>query len=150
MSEAREGALAGAVAAVVWAAAGPLLRRSLSTPYSDVRFAGRLATTGRYWPIIGLGLHTAAGAVLGVLFVRAGVRGKAAAIAAAEVENAAMWPAMLVADRLHPDVRSGRWPKLFGNRRVFAQASLGHALFGIVVASVRRHRQRRAAGATSY
>ena len=40
---------------------------------------------------------------------------------------------MAIVDRLHPDVRSGRWPPLVRNPRVAAQEVAGHLVFGVVL-----------------
>jgi hypothetical protein len=40
---------------------------------------------------------------------------------------------MSVVDRVHEDRRSGAWPPLWGNRRVFAYEVAVHALFGAVL-----------------
>jgi hypothetical protein len=45
----------------------------------------------------------------------------------------ATWPGMALVDRVHPDRRSGHWPPLFTNPRVFAQEAVMHALFGLVL-----------------
>jgi hypothetical protein len=39
----------------------------------------------------------------------------------------------VVFDRIHPKRRSGEWPPLVSNPRVFAQATTGHALFGVLL-----------------
>jgi hypothetical protein len=51
-------------------------------------------------------------------------------VVAAQIENVALWPAMAVVDRIHPDRRSGAWPPLVRNGRVFAYEATTHALFG--------------------
>jgi len=40
---------------------------------------------------------------------------------------------MVAVDRWHPDRRSGAWPPLLRNGRVFAQEAAVHALFGAVL-----------------
>jgi hypothetical protein len=40
---------------------------------------------------------------------------------------------MAVVDRIHPDRRSGAWPPLLRNGRVFAYEVAAHALFGSVL-----------------
>ena len=100
------GAAAGAIAAAVWAAGEPVLQRLVRTPYSDVRLLGRLATRARGWPVAGVVLHVANGAVFGAAFERAGLRGMKAGVLAAEAENAALWPALALVDRVHPDRRT--------------------------------------------
>ena len=133
-------AAAGVVGTAVWAAAEPLVRRVMRTPYSDVRLLGA-PVSRRHWRVAGTALHLANGAVAGVAFHRLGLRGWRAGVLAAEVENALLWPGMAVVDRLHPDRRSGAWPPLLRNRRVFAQEAVVHALFGAVLgALVRRAR----------
>jgi hypothetical protein len=129
----RRGAFAGIVAAVAWAAAEPALGRAFATPYSDVRLLGRTITRGRAWPAAGLALHAANGAVFGAVFERLGGRGVVRGVAAAELESLVLWPGMAVVDRVHPDRRSGDWPPLFRNRRVFAYEVATHALFGLVL-----------------
>jgi hypothetical protein len=57
---------------------------------------------------------------------------------AAEVENLVLWPALLLVDRIHPDRRDNTWPRLFTSRRVLAYEILTHALFGALVASIRK------------
>jgi hypothetical protein len=86
------GAAAGVVAAAAWAAGEPVLQRLVRSPsqYSDVRLLGRLATRGRLWPVAGLALHLANGAVFGAAFERAGLRGVRAGVVAAQLENAAL------------------------------------------------------------
>jgi hypothetical protein len=123
---------------VVWAAAEPGLQRIVRTPYSDVRLLGRLATRGRAWPVAGLALHAANGAVFGAAFERAGLRGVKAGVAAAQVENLALWPGMAIVDRIHPDRRNGTWPPLVGNPRIAAYEVIAHALFGTVLGALVR------------
>jgi hypothetical protein len=43
---------------------------------------------------------------------------------------------MALVDRFHPDRRSGAWPPLLRNRRVFAYEVLTHALFGVVLGAL--------------
>jgi len=130
------GATAGAVAAAAWAAAEPVLGRAFGTPYSDVRLLGRLVTRGRAWPFAGVAMHVANGAAFGWAFERAGFGGPLQGIVAAEAENAVLWPTMLVADRIHPDRRSGAWPPLVRSRRVALYEIAAHALFGLVLGTL--------------
>jgi hypothetical protein len=137
------GALAGVAAAAAWAAAEPAAARVFRTPagYSDVRLLGALLTRDRArWREAGLAAHLANGAVFGVLFEAAGGRGWKRGVAAAELENLALWPAMAAVDRLHPDRRSGAWPPLLTSGRVFLYEAAVHALFGAVLGSLARER----------
>lgn len=125
-------ALAGLTAAATWAAAEPALRRLFGTPYTDVRLIGA-PISRRHWRLAGTAVHLANGAAAGVAFRRLGFRGWKAGIAAAQLESAALWPGMAVVDRFHPDRRSGAWPPLLWNRRVFGQEVAAHAIFGAVL-----------------
>ena len=55
---------------------------------------------------------------------------------AAEVESALLWPGMAVIDRIHADRRSGEWPPLLFNGRVFAYEVVVHAIFGAVLGTL--------------
>jgi hypothetical protein len=127
------GALAGAAAAAVWAAAEPPARRVFGTEFGDVRLLGRFVTRGRGAVVVGLGAHLVNGAVFGAAFERLGGRGPLRAVLAAQAENAVLWPGMAVIDRIHPDRRSGRLPPLLASGRVLAQEVTLHALFGMVL-----------------
>ena len=81
-------------------------------------------------------LHLANGAAAGVAFSRLGLHGWKAGVVAAQIENAVLWPGMMVVDRLHPDRQSGTWPPLLRNGRVFAQEVTVHALFGAVLGAL--------------
>jgi hypothetical protein len=124
------GALAGAVAAAVWAAAEPALGRIFRTPYSDLRLLGGITGRG---PAVALAVHLGNGAVFGAVFERLGWRGVARGVLAAQGENVLLWPGMALVDRLHPDRRAGSWPPLLRNGRVFAYEVSAHALFGAVL-----------------
>jgi hypothetical protein len=129
------------VAAAVWAGAEPALGRLFGTPYSDVRLLGRQATRSQWWPAAGIALHLLNGAIFGAAFERLGRGGVRDGVLAAEAENVALWPWMLVVDRIHPDRHSGRWPRLTTNRRVIAYEVATHALFGSVLGALVRRRK---------
>ena len=133
------GALAGTAAAAAWAGAEPAVARLVRPPagYSDIRLLGALLTgDGKHWRAAGLVAHLANGALFGAAFARAGARGRGQGLVAAQVENLALWPAMALLDRVHPDRRSGAWPPLVGNRRVFVYEVAVHALFGLVIGAL--------------
>jgi len=127
------GAVAGAVAAAVWVAAEPLGQRIFRTPYSDVRLLGALLNARAPWRRVGIAAHLVNGALFGALFRRMGGAGWRQGLVVAEVENLVLWPAMALIDRIHPDRRSGSWPPLVSNPRVFAYEATMHALFGVVL-----------------
>lgn len=125
------GMLAGIVAAGVWAAAEPALGRALGVPwYSDRRLLGGLFRVG---PEAAIAIHLVNGAVFGATFERLGLRGPVSGVVMAQAESLSLWPAMRVVDHVHEDRRSGAWPPLWGNRRVFAYEVAAHALFGAVL-----------------
>ena len=126
------------IAAGAWAASEPVLGRAFGTPYSDVRLLGKLVTRGGAWPIAGVVLHLANGAVFGWCFERVGLSGTKQGVLTAEVENLALWPGFIVVDRIHPDRREGRWPRLLTNRRVATYEVATHALFGLVLGGLVR------------
>ena len=127
------GAVAGVVAAAVWVAAEPLGQRVFRTPYSIVRLLGALLTARAPWRRVGMAVHLANGAFFGAIFGRMGGGGWRQGLVLAEVENLVLWPAMAIVDRIHPDRRSGSWPPLVSNPRVFAYEVTMHALFGVVL-----------------
>jgi hypothetical protein len=133
------GALAGVAAAAAWGAAEPVARRIFRVPYSDIRLLGAVVTSGPHWRAAGWGLHLLNGAVFGAAFARLGGHGVSRGVAAAQLENLVLWaPGMVVVDRFHPDRRSGAWPPLLWNGRVFAYEVTVHALFGVVLGALTR------------
>lgn len=126
-------------AATAWAAAEPLVVRICRPPagYSDLRLLGALLTRdGERWRAAGLAAHLVNGALFGAAFERAGGRSWRQGLAAAQVENLALWPGMAVIDRVHPDRRSGAWPPLLVNGRVFVYEAAVHAVFGVVLGAL--------------
>ena len=132
---AARGAVAGAVAAGVWSAVEPLAARAFGTDYTDVRLLGRMASRN-HWALAGTAIHFVNGAAFGAMFAAAGGRGPRAGLAWTMAETLATWPGMAVLDRVHPDRRSGRWPALVTDRRVFAQEVAMHALFGVLLGAM--------------
>ena len=132
------GGVAGAVAAVVMTVEQPLDKRLFNSKYDDVEILGKLFTRGDYWRPIGFTLHVQNGAMLGVAYTRlkpslpgpAVLRGLLAGL----VEHVAAWPVTVVFDRYHP--AREELPKLATNSRAFGQATIRHAVFGIVLGLV--------------
>jgi hypothetical protein len=129
-------------AAGAWAAAEPVARRVFGTEFGDVRLLGRFVTRGPASTPIGLGVHLVNGAAFGVAFDRLGGSGWRQGVAVAQLENLALWPALAVVDRCHPDRRSGALPRLLTNRRVLAQEIALHTLFGVVLGVLVRGEKR--------
>ena len=134
-------ALAGVAGAFAYLAEQELDRR-VANPRSDdlVLLGGLVTNTASIWRPIGLGLHLAAGAGFGVVFEAVAaplLRGPywLRGIIAGQVENAALWPVVLLVDQFHPAVRSGALARL--NRPVyFAQSVLRHVALGAVLGLV--------------
>ena len=125
------GALAGAVAAAVWAAQQPLDKRVFRSDYDDVELLGKLVTRDSGWQAPGLAIHLANGAAFGAVYalLRPLVPGppQLAGVTAGLAEHVATWPLTALVDR-----------QLAGDRRAFAQSAWRHALFGLVLGEVER------------
>jgi hypothetical protein len=134
------GALAGAVAAGVWAAQQPLDKRVFESGYDDLELLGKLAVRDSSWPAVGAAMHVANGALFGAVYaqLRPFVPGPplAAGVAAGLIEHFALWPLGRLADRHHP-ARKELTP-LTGNRRALAVATWRHLLFGVVLGELER------------
>jgi hypothetical protein len=134
------GALAGAIAAGVWAAQQPLDKRVFDCEHDDVELLGKLVTRGDAWPLAGLALHLENGALFGAGYAQARpfIPGPAPlrGVLAAMVENFAAWPLTRVSDRYHP--ARGDLVALAGNRRALAQATWRHFVFGVVLGELER------------
>ena len=134
------GALAGAVAAGVWAAQQPLDKRVFGVDYDDTEILGKLVTRGPAWRPVGLALHLLNGAAFGAAYAAAApslqlpswARGPLAAMA----EHAATWPSTALIARLHP--AADDFPPLFANPRAIAMATWRHMLFGVVLGEIER------------
>jgi hypothetical protein len=127
----------GIAAAAVWAAAEPLVGRALGVPwYSDARLVGRALTKGHHWRPLGIAVHVGNGAMFGAVFAGLGGSGWKQGVLAAEAESFLLWPGMAAIDRIHADRRSGKWPPLFFNGRVFAYEVVVHAIFGAVLGAL--------------
>jgi len=134
------GALAGAVAAGVWAAQQPLDVRVFGVAYDDTELLGKAVTRRAAWPLVGAAVHVANGALFGAVYANVAPRvplpswsrGPAAAMA----EHVATWPLVGLADRFHP--ARADMPRLAGNPAAFAQATWRHLLFGVVLGELER------------
>jgi hypothetical protein len=129
------GAVAGAVAAVAMTIEQPADKRLFDCAYDDVEILGKLVTRGERWRPIGVALHVHNGAVLGIAYarLRPSLPRPAAAcgLLAGLAEHLATWPMVALVDRYHP--ARNEMPKLVGNRRAFAQATIRHAVFGLAL-----------------
>ena len=132
------GALAGGIAAAVWAAQQPLDKRVFGCEYDDVELLGKAVTRSEYWPVFGTAMHVQNGMVFGATYaaLRPLLPGPPAVwgVAAGLAEHVALWPLGRVVDRHHP--ARGELTPLAGNVRAFAQATWRHFLFGTVMGIV--------------
>lgn len=134
------GAFSGVLAAAVWALAQPLDKLLLESDYDDVELLGRAVVSGEGWYPAGIAIHIGNGALFGALYANVApvlplppvLRGPTFALS----EQLALWPLMLVSDRVHPARK--QLPELAGNRRAFAQAAIRHLLFGLVLGELER------------
>lgn len=134
------GALAGAVAATVWAAQQPLDQRVFGVPYDDAELLGKTVTRGRWALPLGWAIHAVNGALFGALYANVAprvplpswARGPAAGMA----EHVATWPATALLPALHP--AGSDFPKLWGSGPALAQATWRHLLFGTVLGELER------------
>ena len=136
-------AAAGAVAATVWGLLEPIDRRLVGCDYSDIAFLGKGVTRGGSWRAAGFALHAVNGAVFGLVYDsvrrRVEVDDRRLAVGMALIEHVTLYPALgYVADRYHPARGEEGVPPLFWNGRAFAQATLRHALFGVLLGRLSR------------
>ena len=132
------GAIAGGIAAAVWAAQQPLDKRVFDCDYDDVELLGKAVTQGDAWPVVGTAMHVQNGMVFGATYaaLRPLLPGPPAlwGPVAGLAEHVALWPLGRFVDRYHP--ARGDLTPLTGNTRAFAQAAWRHFLFGAVLGIV--------------
>jgi hypothetical protein len=123
------------VATVVMTLEQSLDKRLFDSRYDDVEILGKLVTRGEHWQPIGFVLHVQNGAVFGVAYgrLKSSLPGPAVlrGLMVGLIEHVAAWPLTLVFDRYHP--AREELPKLATNPRAFGQATIRHAVFGIVL-----------------
>lgn len=134
------GAVAGALAAGLWAAQQPLDKRLFDVDCDDTELLGKTVTRGDAWPLVGLAMHLVNGAVFGAIYANVApriplpswARGPAAGLA----EHMVTWPSMVAVDRFHPARKD--LPTLATNPRAFVQATWRHLLFGVALGELER------------
>jgi hypothetical protein len=130
-------ATAGAAAATVWGLLEPVDRRLLRCDYSDIALLGKFVTRGRGWRPAGFAIHALNGALFGLAYRRAqrwtGAEPRRLALGLALAEHAAVYPLSWLVDRYHPARGEQGIPPLLTNGRAFAQATLRHSVFGLVL-----------------
>jgi hypothetical protein len=135
-------AAAGAIAATAWAFLEPLDKRIFRCDYSDVAVLGKAVTRGPGWPAVGLALHAFNGAVFGLTFAAASrrvpVEPRRLALGMALAEHVALYPLTYFVDRYHPAHGERGVPPLLTNARAFGQATVRHAVFGLLLGRLAR------------
>ncbi|MDP9344542.1 MAG: hypothetical protein M3P44_02265 [Actinomycetota bacterium] len=134
------GALAGAAAAGIWSAQSQLDRRVFGVDYLDEALLGKAVTRGPAWPVVGVALHLANGALFGAVYANVAprvplpswARGPVAGLA----EHLATWPLTALVGRVHP--ARDELPVLWGSPAAFAQATWRHVLYGTILGELER------------
>jgi hypothetical protein len=140
VAQTTRGAIAGAVAAGVWAAQQPLDKPVFGVPYDDVELLGKAITRGPAWPLAGMAAHVANGAAFGAAYAWAAprmplpswARGPVAALG----EHVVTWPLMVFSERLHP--ARDELPRVSNSPRAFLQSAWRHLVFGVVLGELER------------
>jgi len=106
--------------------------RLLRHDYSDVALLGKWVTRSAAWPVAGVAMHTANGAVFALALQAVRRRRPVSAVAFALAEHLTLFPLGFVVDRMHPARGEAGLASLF-TWRAFAQATVRHAVFGALV-----------------
>ena len=137
MSSWTRSAAAGAAAATAWGLLEPADRMLLRYGYSDIAILGKAVTRGPAWRPIGFAVHLANGAAFGLAYEalrrRTGADPKRLALGLALAEHVALFPLSWFVDRYHPARGEEGIPPIVTSPRAFAQATVRHALFGVVL-----------------
>jgi hypothetical protein len=135
-------AAAGAAAATAWGLLEPLDQKLFRCDYSDIALLGKTFTRRRAWRPVGFALHAVNGAVFGLVFHevshRVPVDSRRLALGMALAEHVALYPLGYFVDRYHPARGEPGIPPLLTNPRAFGQATVRHALFGVVLGRLAR------------
>jgi hypothetical protein len=137
-------AVAGALAAAAWGALEPVDQRLFRCDYSDVAILGKAVTRGRGWRVAGFALHTFNGAMFGLVYDaarrRTRMESRRLALGLALAEHVALYPLGYFVDRYHPARGEPGVPPLLTNVPAFGQATLRHALFGLLLGALTEDR----------
>jgi hypothetical protein len=125
-------AAAGAAAATVWGVLEPVDQRLFRYGYSDIALLGKLATRGRRWRVAGFAIHAVNGAAFGLAYYELRHRRGTSALRLALVEHVALFPLSVLVDHYHPGRGTEGVPRIV-HPRAFGQATVRHALFGVVL-----------------
>jgi hypothetical protein len=132
---------AGAVAALVWGVLEPIDQRVFRYDYSDIAVLGKSFTRGPGWRPLGFAFHALNGAVFGLAYHEAARRlrrdPRRLALELALLEHLVLFSSGRIVDRRHPARGEPGVPRLF-NPRAFGQATVRHAVFGLVLGRLGR------------
>lgn len=132
----KRAAAAGAVAATVWGLLEPLDQRLFRYDYSDIALLGKAVTRGPAWRPVGFAMHAVNGAIFGLVFRevarRVPVEPRRLALGMALAEHVALFPLGCLVRR-HPARGERGVPRNLTNAPAFGQATVRHALFGLVL-----------------
>ena len=124
----------------MWGALEPLDQRLFRYDYSDIAVLGKAATP-RHWRSAGFALHAVNGAVFGLAFHElrriTNLPARPLALGAALGEHLALFPLGSLVDRYHPARGRPGIPRIF-SKRAFGQATVRHAVFGLVFGRLAR------------
>ena len=127
---------AGALATVVWGLLEPLDMRLFNHDYSDIAVLGKAFTRGPGWRPLGFAIHASNGAMFGFAFHevrrRLPIEQRRLALGMALAEHLTLFSLGALADRYHPARGEPGVAKMF-HPRAFAQATLRHTLFGLLL-----------------
>jgi hypothetical protein len=104
---------------------------------NDLRLvSGLVPGLGGLWPVLGTAIHIVNGAALGALYAHVEDRihgpGWFKGVVFGLIENAVLWPIIMLLDQVHPDIRAGRLPK-FNRATPFLQEVFRHVVYGAVL-----------------
>ena len=127
---------AGAIAALAWGVLEPLDKRLFGWDYSDVAVLGKAFTRGPGWRPLGFAIHALNGAIFGLAFHELASRVKSdqrrLALQLALLEHLLLFPTGHFVDRFHPARGEPGLARLLSTR-AFGQATVRHAVFGLVL-----------------
>ena len=127
---------AGATAAIVWGALEPVDRRLFHHDYSDIAVLGKTFTRGPGWRPLGFAIHALNGALFGLVYHELSRRTRRnprrLALELALLEHVTLFPTGSLVDRFHPARGEPGVARLL-HPRAFGQATVRHAVFGIVL-----------------
>ena len=129
-------AAAGSIAALVWGALESVDQRLFRNGYSDVAVLGKAFRRGPGWRPLGFALHAVNGAIFGLAYHEVARRSsrdrRRLAIELALAEHMTLFSTGKLVDHYHPARGEPGVQHVF-SAPAFAQATVRHAIFGVVL-----------------